>query len=103
MSISTSNNSTGTGVSRERADHEQHLVLSQTPSPTKELCRALREFPGEAGALGVTWNTRKEAETHAIQFCDAACAYDVESSTGEYHARVFELVGGRWGVVVWYA
>jgi len=103
VTIPTTENSKVIGISSERADREKQLVLSQTPSATQQLCRALREFPGEAGALGATWTTREKAEHQAAQFCHAARADDVELPTGEYHARAFELAGKRWGVVVWYA
>ena len=103
MTTSKTEISTGTDINSERADREQQLVLSPTPGVTQQLCWALKEFPGQSGALGCTWTTREEAERHAAQFCEAARVEDVGSPSGEYYARVFELTAEQWGVVVWYA
>jgi hypothetical protein len=69
---------------------------------TEVLRRTLIDRRGEAGALGMTWMARDLAEQQAAQFCDARPRDCVASATGDYHARVYELPSGRWGIVVWY-
>jgi hypothetical protein len=81
------------------------LANDATPEPrnlTEVLRRALIERPGEAGALGMTWIAREAAERHAAQFCQARPVVCVASANGDYHARVYELPGEMWGVVLWY-
>jgi hypothetical protein len=76
-----------------------------SPEPrnlTEVLRRALIDRPNEAGALGSTWTAREDGERQAAQFCQARPAECVASAKGDYHARVYELPGDRWGVVVWY-
>jgi hypothetical protein len=69
---------------------------------TETLRRALIERPGEAGALGSTWSNRDDCERQAAQFCEARPAACVSSAKGDYCARVYELPGDLWGIVVWY-
>ena len=69
---------------------------------TKALRRALIEHPGAAGALGSTGATSEDGERQAAQFCQARPADCVASVKGDFRARVYELPGGRWGVVVWF-
>jgi hypothetical protein len=81
------------------------FTLEVPPEPTnltEVLRQALIERPGEAGALGTTWMAREAAERQAAQFCQARPVDLVASARGDYHARVYELPGDRWGVVVWY-
>jgi hypothetical protein len=79
------------------------ITRKVSPAPTnltQALRRALIEQPG---ALGVTWISRRDSEHEAAKFCQASPADCAASAKGDYHARVFELPGDRWGVVVWYA
>jgi hypothetical protein len=76
--------------------------LPELGSVTEILRRALIERPGEGGALGTTWKVREPAERQAAQFCRARPVDCVASANGDYHARVYELPGEKWGVVVWY-
>jgi hypothetical protein len=71
-------------------------------SVTEILRRALIERPGEGGAFGNTWVNREAAIRQAAQFCQARPMDCVASANGDYHARVYELPGEMWGVVVWY-
>jgi hypothetical protein len=77
-------------------------LLPEPTSVTEVLRLALIERPGEAGALGSTWIVRDVAERQAAHFCGARPSDSVASATGDYHARVYELPGGMWNVVVWY-
>ena len=101
MDKSTINQSL-TYVGSTLASDGTHEVSLQPASVTEVLRRALIERPGEAGALGCIWTAREEADRLATQFCRASPSDSVASASGEYHARVYELPGDRWGVVVWY-
>ena len=91
-----------TYVSIALANEVTQEVLAEPRNLTEVLRRTLIERPGEAGALGMTWIAREDGERQAAQFCRARPVDCVASAKGEYHARVYELAGGRWGVVVWY-
>jgi hypothetical protein len=91
-----------TYVSIALANDASGEVSPEPRSLTEVLRRALIERPGKAGALGSTWVTREDGEREARQFCQARPADCVASAKGNYCARVYELLGGRWGVVVWY-
>ena len=91
-----------TYVSIALANDASREVLPEPRNLTEVLQRALIERPGEAGALGMTWIAREDGERQAAQFCQARPVDCVASANGDYHARVYELAGGRWGVVLWY-
>jgi hypothetical protein len=91
-----------TYVSIALANEVTQEVLAEPRNLTEVLRRALIVRPGEAGALGSTWSTREDAERQAAQFCRVRPVDCVASAKGDYRARVYELSGGRWGVVVWY-
>ena len=91
-----------TPASSTLASDGTHEMSPKSASVTEALRRALIERPGEAGALGCTWTLREDADRLATRFCRASPSDSVASASGEYHARVYELPGDRWGVVVWY-
>jgi hypothetical protein len=91
-----------TYVSVALANDVTQEVSPELRNLTEVLRRALIERPGEAGALGTTWSTREDGERQAAHFCQARPVDCVASARGDYHARVYELLGDRWGVVVWY-
>jgi hypothetical protein len=102
MAKSTTDKSVVTYASFALANDVTQEVPPEPRNLTEVLRRALIERPGESGALGSTWVTREVAERQAVQFCQARPADCVASAKGNYRARVYELLGGRWGVVVWY-
>jgi hypothetical protein len=91
-----------TYVSIALANDASQEVSPEPRNLTEVLRRALIEHPGEAGALGMTWIAREAAERQAAQFCQASPVDCVASARGDYRARVYGLLGDRWGVVVWY-
>jgi hypothetical protein len=101
MAKSTTDNSI-TRVSIARANDAMGERASEFWNLTEVLRRALIAHPGQAGALGDTWTARGGAERQAAQFCHARPGDCVASAEGDYYARIYELPGDRWGVVVWY-
>jgi hypothetical protein len=91
-----------TKVSIGLSNDVTHEVSPEPTSLTEVLRLALIDQPGEAGALGITWKVRESAGRQAAQFCRARSVDCVASANGDYHARVYDLPGDRWGVIVWY-
>jgi hypothetical protein len=91
-----------TYVSIALAHGASQEVLLKPSNLTEVLRRALIVRPGEAGALGTTWIVREVAERQAARFCQARPVVPRRRRDTVHRARVYELPGDRWGVVVWY-